>query len=226
MSSADDVVGELVVMPTGEPIPDALGLLGDTALVAVVGAFRVGRRGFRMAGAVVRAVPVPRPSSASRAGRALDDVSTRAADTRRSLERTATGLLDRLVPAALGVVLDRTDLTMVVQERVDLDQLVAVVDIDAVAARIDMDAIIKRLDLDATVRSMDLVALTQEIMSALDIPEIIRESTTSVASGSVTEVRLQSISADEAVARVVDRFRLRRRSHNANAGPTLPVAPS
>ncbi|WP_426562608.1 hypothetical protein ACPPVT_17860 [Angustibacter sp. McL0619] len=225
MSAADDVIGELVARPPAEPLPDALGVLGDTALVAAVGAFRVGRRGFRMAAAVVRAVPVPRPSSTTRAGRALDDVTTRAADTRRSLERTAAGILDRVVPFALGAVLDRTDLTMVVQQRVDLDQLVAVVDIDAVAARIDLDAIVKRLDLDATVRQMDLVALTQEIMGALDIPEIIRESTTSVASGSVTEVRLQSISADEALARVVDRFRLRRRSPTAN-GPAVPPPPS
>jgi hypothetical protein len=40
-----------------------------------------------------------------------------------------------------------------------------------------------------------------------------------VASGSVTEVRLQSISADEAVARVVDRFRLRRRPRSTNVLP-------
>jgi len=213
VSTADEGVADLVTAP-GRPIPSAVGLLADTTVVATVGAFRVGRRGVRLAGGVVRALPVPRPSPGSRAGRALDDVATRAADARQSVGRAVSTFLDRAVPLAFDAVLDRTDLTMIVQQRVDLDQLVAVVDIDAAASRIDLDAIVKRLDLDATIRRLDLVALTQEIMDALDIPELIRESTTSVASGSVTEVRLQSISADEAVARVVDRFRLRKRRHD------------
>ena len=62
------------------------------------------------------------------------------------------------------------------------------------------------------------MALTEEILNAIDIPEVIRESTNSVASEGVREVRMQSITADEAVARVLDRVRLRRRRHQ-DLGP-------
>jgi hypothetical protein len=206
-------------------VSNAVELLADTTLLAAVTGFRVGRRGARFVGAVLRAAPVPRPPANSRAARRLDDVATRAAQTRRSIELATSQLLDRVVPLAFAAILDRTDLTQIVRDRVDIDQIVAVVDLDAAATRIDIDAIAKRLDMEAIIGRLDLVALTEEIMSALDIPEIIRESTTSVASGSVTEVRLQSISADEAIARVVDRFRLRRRSATAN-GPTVPPPPS
>jgi hypothetical protein len=223
---ADKGVADLIVVRPGPPVPSALGLLADSATVVAAGGFRMGRRGLRIAGQVARAVPVPRPSPTSRAGRRMDDVTYRASQVRRSLEQSTAHLLDRLVPAVFDAILDRTDLTQIVRDRVDVDQIVAVVDIDAAATRIDLDAIAKRLDIEAIIGRLDLVALTREIMDALDIPELIRESTTSVASGSVTEVRLQSISADEAVARVVDRFRFRRRPAPPKVPPTAPSEPA
>src|SRR5215207_6857320 len=124
----------------------------------------------------------------------------------------------------IDAVIERMDLTALVRERVDLDAIVAEVDIDAVAARLDIDAVIQRMDLTALVRErVDLVALAQEVMDALDLPDIIRGSTASVASESVQDVRLQTIAADEVVTRVVDRLLLRRRHH-----PSIPdgaVAP-
>src|SRR4051812_16906550 len=100
MSTADDVVSDLVVTPPGTPLPHAAGLLADTTGVAAVGVLRSGRRGARLVGAVMRAVPIPRPSATSRAGRAVDDVAIRAAEARRSVEAAASGLLDRVVPMA------------------------------------------------------------------------------------------------------------------------------
>ena len=234
MSAADEGVMVPVVRPPSPPVPGAVGLVADVTLVATVGVFRVGRRvgrqvgrrGVRLAGSVVRVVPTPSLAPGSRSAQVLDDVAVRALDTRRSAERAASAFLDRVVPLVLDAVLDRTDLTRIVRERVDIDQIVAVADLDAAASRLDLDAVAKRLDIEAIIGRLDLVALTQEIMNALDIPEIIRESTTSVASGSVTEVRLQSISADEAVARVVDRFRLRRRPRSTNTLLPPPRPPS
>jgi hypothetical protein len=147
--------------------------------------------------------------------------------------------MDALVPSVASAVLSRLDLTALVREGVDLDAIVREVDIDAVAARIDIDAVIDRIDLttlvrervdldaivrevdidavaaridiDAVIDRIDLVGLAQEVMDALDLPGIIRGSTASVASESVQDVRLQTIAADEAVSRVVDRLLLRRR---------------
>ena len=101
------------------------------------------------------------------------------------------------------------------QERVsarrDLDRMVtALVPIVA-------EEVVARLDLDAIIARIDLAGLAQEVIESIDLPEIIRESTGTVASEVVRGVRMQSIDADEAVARVVDRLFLRRRRRTTDA---------
>jgi hypothetical protein len=129
----------------------------------------------------------------------------------------AAGLLD------VDAVAARLDVAAVV-DRVDLDAAAARLDVDAVARRLDLDLVLDRLDLtgivldrvdlDAVVRAVldrvDLAALALEVIDAVDLPEIIRESTGSMASDTVRGARMQSIAADEAVARVRDRLLLRR----------------
>jgi hypothetical protein len=95
--------------------------------------------------------------------------------------------------------------------RRDLDRMltaVVPVVVEEVVARIDLDAIIARID---------LTALAEEVIEGIDLPEIIRESTGTVASEVVRGVRMQSIDADETVARVVDRLFLRRRRRATDA---------
>ena len=101
----------------------------------------------------------------------------------------------------VDAVIDRLDLTEIVRRGVDVDAVVATVDLDAAAARLDVDAVIDRVD---------LVGLAREVIAAIDLPEIIRESTGSMASETLRGVRMQSISGDDAIARVVERVRLRR----------------
>jgi hypothetical protein len=48
------------------------------------------------------------------------------------------------------------------------------------------------------------------VITAIDLPEIIRDSTGSMASQVARDARIQSFDADEAVSRLVDRL-LRRR---------------
>jgi hypothetical protein len=84
-------------------------------------------------------------------------------------------------------VLDRVDLTETVLRRVDLVRVV-----------------------DAVLDQMDLIALANEIIDGVDLPEIIRDSTGSMASETVKGVRMQGIEADQAVGRAVDRLLLRR----------------
>jgi hypothetical protein len=96
-------------------------------------------------------------------------------------------LLDVVVPVAAAQVLRRVDLTELVIRYVDLDQVVARLDVNAVAQRIDLDA----------------------LLAAADLPEIIRESTGTLASATVRQTRMRGIAADEAVDRVRNRL-LRR----------------
>ncbi len=148
-------------------------------------------------------------------------------------------VLERVdLDAVLGAVLDRIDLTSVVLERVDLGAVV-----DAALAKVDLTSLVlERVDLgavvDAALAKVDLIALAEEVIDGVDLPEIIRESTGSMASDTVRGVRMQGINADEAVGRAVDRLLLRRgrRVTEAPAGtapgappdeaPTPPVIPS
>jgi hypothetical protein len=50
-----------------------------------------------------------------------------------------------------------------------------------------------------------------QVIDAIDLPEILRESTGSVASEAVRGVRADGVQADEAVARFVDRLLRRSR---------------
>ena len=167
---------------------------------------------------------------------------------RAELLRALSELLDQLVPVVAQEVLRRMDLTGAVQRFVDLDAVVAGVDLDAVARRLDVDAVVARLDLtrivqdqvdldavvagvdldavaarldvDAVIERIDLAGLAEEVIAEVDLPGIIRGSTGSMASDTVTGVRMQSISGDEAITRVVDRLRQRRGRREAAARGT------
>ena len=112
-----------------------------------------------------------------------------------------------------------------VAEKLDVEAVIGRVDLDEVAQQIDIEKILDRLDLTSTVTTrvdlkriidevlatMDLPALVEEVMDEIDLPEIIRGSTGGMAADTVQSVRLQTVSADEAVSRAVDRLLLRRK---------------
>jgi hypothetical protein len=138
------------------------------------------------------------------------------------------------------IVLKQVDLDLVVRtvmdgldqeqimglaEKIDVDQIARRLDIEAVLDRMDLtDTVLKRVDLvkvvDAVLDQMDLIALANEIIDGVDLPEIIRDSTGSMASETVQGVRMQGIEADQRVSRAVDRLLLR----HTRAGRPTPEA--
>lgn len=120
-------------------------------------------------------------------------------------------------------VVDRLDLDGIAG-RIDLDRVVKRVDVDAIVASVNVDAVAARIDLDAIVNRLDLIGIARYIVEALDLPEIIRQSSSSMASDAVREVRMQSMQADERVSRTVDRLLLRRRGRRTQApGEAVPA---
>ena len=134
----------------------------------------------------------------------------------------------------IDAIVSKVDIDAIVRQvdidaiarQVDVDAIVSQVDIDAIARRIDVDAIVERIDVDAIVsqvdvdtivRRLDLVALAEEVVNGIDLPEIIRESTGSMASDVVRDARMQSIEADVTIARIVDRIIRRRRARLTDA---------
>ena len=123
--------------------------------------------------------------------------------------------LDRAVAQVdLMRAIDLVDLHEVIG-KVDLDEVIGKVDLDEVAKRIDLDAIAARIDIDAILGRVDLVGLAEEIIDGVDLPDIIREASTSVTADVMTDVRSSSERADDAVANAVNRF-LRRRGAGAD----------
>lgn len=128
--------------------------------------------------------------------------------------------LDAVVAAVdVDAIVRRLDLTTIVLERVDLDAVVEAVleqvDLDAVLDRLDLTAVVlERVDLDVLVKAVlariDLAGLAEDVIEAVDLPGIIRESTGSMASETVRGGRMQGIAADEAIARMRNRILLRR----------------
>ena len=128
------------------------------------------------------------------------DLNERWARERPASEEAATAFASKILPELTDAILDRIDLTQVAIDRIDIDRIVDSIDLDAIVARVDIDAVIDRVD---------LAALAAEVISEIDLPEIIRDSTTAVTSETVRSVRVQSAEGDQAIARLVDRI-LRR----------------
>ena len=141
----------------------------------------------------------------------------------------------------IGAIVDRIDLDAVaaridieaIAARLDLDQLAAGldvtavvdrVDLDAVAARIDADRVVARVDLDAVVARLDLVGIAQSVIDAIDLPEIVRESTGALSSDAVRAVRTESRRADDRVAGLFDRL-LRRNPYPDGPPAGAPALP-
>ncbi len=122
----------------------------------------------------------------------------------------------------LDAIMRRVDIDAIAQ-RIDLDAIADRIDLDRIVARIDIDAIVAGVDLNAIVDRLNVVGLAEEVINEIDLPEIIRDSTGSMASQVVRDARMQSIDADEAVSRLVDRL-LRRRGKRTTGAPMQPQA--
>jgi hypothetical protein len=131
---------------------------------------------------------------------------------RVDLNAAAAGLdLDRLVSTVdLDAVVRRVDLDAAVR-RVDLDAVVGRVDLDAVVGRVDPNPLVTRVDLDAAVLRIDLVGIARDVIAAIDLPEIVRDSTGALSSDAVRTVRASGMQADDVAASFVDRVLGRRR---------------
>jgi hypothetical protein len=148
---------------------------------------------------------------------ALDRWAARGMAERQRAQEVATRAVRGLIAALAVRVLDEVDLDQVVARvdpnqiaaRIDLDEIVDRVDVDAIAERIDLDAIVARVDIDAILARVDLPGLTEQVIDEVDLGEIIRESSSTMASETVDALRVQGMRVDGLVSRIVDRILLR-----------------
>jgi hypothetical protein len=127
-------------------------------------------------------------------------------DVQRVVDRVDTqGVVRRVDLNELAGQVDLNELA----GRVDLNELAGRVDLNELAGRVDVDALLARVDVDELVGRLDVGALTREAMEAVDIGEVIRESTATLGSDAVEAARVQAMRADDLVSRIADRV-LRR----------------
>ena len=126
--------------------------------------------------------------------------------------------LDAIVKTVdLDAIVDRVDLDRVASRididaiisRVDIDQIASGIDLDAIVARIEPDTVVARVDVEAVLDRLDLAAIARQVLEAIDLPGILRESTGAVSSQAARVVRTEGMHADESVSRFIDRV-LRR----------------
>jgi hypothetical protein len=139
----------------------------------------------------------------------LDGWAARGLAEQRHAQEVAVRASRALIAAMAAAVVDELDLDQVVA-RVDLNRIVERIDVDAIAGRIDLDAVLGGVDLDAVVARIDLPGLTEQVMDEVDLGEIIRESSSTIASETVDALRVQGMRVDGLVSRLVDRVLLRQ----------------
>ena len=175
-------------------------VVGVSALAAATAA-GVGRRARRVVrpavGLMLRPPLVPRRY---RADTLLSGLAQYGLSRRPELRRQLAARLAPVLPEIVAVILEPLDLTEIVKNSVDLDEVVAGVDLDKAVERLDLNKVLVRLDIPG---------LAEGVIAEVDLAEIIRQSTGSVASETVRGVRMQSIAGDEAIGRAVGRIRLR-----------------
>jgi uncharacterized RDD family membrane protein YckC len=110
-------------------------------------------------------------------------------------------LLARVDPQ---VLLDRVDVDALIA-RVDPQAVVDRVDVDALLARVDPQAIVDRIDMDALVARVDVGAIVQRS----GIPDVVADSTRSMAASMIDLGRRQLVGLDVILERLV--FRMLRR---------------
>jgi hypothetical protein len=191
--------------------PEGLGLLAGAALGFVMEAGRaaaaaadVARRTVVPPAAFVAGTFLDAPRRAGQDRAAEWNEAWRA--ERPEAQAVAQAVVTEAIQRAVNAVLDQIDLTQVVLDRVDLDRVIATVDLDRAVERVDLDEVIEHVDIERIIAKLDLAKLALEVIDQIDLPEIIRASTGTVASESVRVVRMQTIGADRAITKVVDRL--------------------
>jgi len=129
--------------------------------------------------------------------RVVTDVIRTGDDVRRGAEAAVAKQVDRVasrvIPVVVDAVVSRIDLTDLVARHVDIDELVA-----------------RHVDVNAIVWRVDLLGVAQYVIDGVDLPDIVRNSSTTLTTEAVQRVRLRGADADTAISRAVDRLKPHR----------------
>jgi len=136
------------------------------------------------------------------------DVIRTGDDVRRTAEAAIGQQLDRVasrvIPVVVEAVVSRIDLTELVVKHVDVNEIVA-----------------RDVDVNAIVWQADLLGFAQYVIDGVDLPDIVRSSSSSLTAPTVQRVRIRGADADTAISRAVDKLKPHR--HNGTPRVAEPA---
>jgi hypothetical protein len=209
---------QIIRMASGTPEDDEDAATPDTAALLVGAALGLAIEAVRTAATVAELGRRTAGPPASFVIATVSDAPRRAAadlgvrwnqswrEERPGVEAAANAVAVEATRRAVDLVLDQLDLTQIVLDHVDIERIVASVDLNEVVEQLDVDAVADRLDIERVIARLDLAKLSLEVIERIDLPEIIRTSTGTVASESVRVVRMQTFGADRAITGIVNRM--------------------
>lgn len=110
-------------------------------------------------------------SATARSRRLQLRAQARRGDARTTIDLLIQALLRPLVKRVVDAALAELDLTKLVLENVDLDEVAAALDVDAVVRRVDVNGIVGQVDLDSAVRRVDM----DQIVARIDVNGIVQQ---------------------------------------------------
>jgi hypothetical protein len=140
----------------------------------------------------------------------------------RAVSAPVNAALDRMVPVIATAIVERIDLTDLVVRQVDLGAVVtrALDDLDLTAIvidRVDIDAVVAKADMEAIIDRVPVIDLANYVVDEIDLPQIIRDSTSGIAGDVMNGTRRQALGADRLVSGLADRIVFRRRGRKLDA---------
>jgi sugar-specific transcriptional regulator TrmB len=91
-----------------------------------------------------------------------------------------------------------------------LERAVDLLPVEAIIARVDVDAIVRQVDIAELISRIDLPTMISQVLSEIELGDLISDSTTSLASDARDSVRVQAMNVDGLVARIVDKILVRK----------------
>jgi hypothetical protein len=82
-----------------------------------------------------------------------------------------------------------------------------------------VEELVARVDFEAVIDRIDVATIARQVVDDMDLPDLIRDSTGTLASEGVVGLRMQGIEADERVSKIVDKVLLRRNARKTQVQP-------
>jgi hypothetical protein len=193
-----------ITIETRSPIVSLISLAPDAAFAtlhdlrrATLGVVGFGARvSLGVAGTVLETPPLRGP--VARLEAQVGALSSRGAELRQQDATQARSLVTRVEPVISRV----------------LERVVALVPIEAILARVDVNAIVSQVDVGALMGRMDLGNLITDVLSQIELGDLIHDSTSSIAGDVRDGVRVDVMRADGGLAHLVDRILRRQRERD------------